>query len=270
MSEHEMVGTIRDHLNTITTHYDMALIPPTRPAIKLPTAPSPDAKIKYAPKGMKEAPAPVNLDALDARRDTTQDLRYWIGFIYDEIRDHNDDHIRTLVDGDNIASMADHISRWAYHVVTQYPDDAENLHRDMRKHAGRLKQLAYPTAREWMPIGDCPITVADDQGNSVVCGAKVRAYPEKQFIECPGCGTNDTLSWWVSQIVPEGSDLAHADAVIACVVSRTLHPLTHEQLRQWASRGFVNRHGKDTKGRTLYSSRAVLAYAQNQTREEVA
>src|SRR5690349_13921469 len=103
--QYELVGSIRRALTTIADHYDMALIPATRPAMKLPTTPSPEAKIKYAPKGMKEAPAPTSLDALDARADTSRDLRYWVGFIYDEIRDHNDDHIRTLVDGDNVRSM---------------------------------------------------------------------------------------------------------------------------------------------------------------------
>src|SRR5690349_24580917 len=102
---YELVGSIRRALTTIADHYDMAPIPATRPAMKLPTTPSPEAKIKYAPKGMKEAPAPTSLDALDARADTSRDLRYWVGFIYEEIRDHNDDHIRTLVDGDNVRSM---------------------------------------------------------------------------------------------------------------------------------------------------------------------
>jgi hypothetical protein len=74
----------------------------------------------------------------------------------------------------------------------------------------------------------------------------------------------------MSQIVPEGSDLAHADAVIACVTMRTFQPLTHGQLRQWAYLGNIQRHGKDTKGRTLYSSKAVLAYAQHQIKEEAA
>lgn len=268
MKEHyELVGSIRTALTAITDYYDMALIPATRPTIKLPTTPSPDAKIKYAPRGMKEAPAPTSLDALDARRETSNDLRYWVGFIFDEIRDHNDDHIRTVVNGDSIKAMTDHISRWADHIVTQFPDDADNLNQEMRKHASKLRGLAYPDRRDWMPIGDCPVTVADAAGNSVQCGAKVRAYAEKQFIECPNCGTNDTLAWWMSQIVPEGSDLAHADAVIACVVSRTFQPLTHEQLRQWASRDHIKRHGKDTKGRTLYSSSAVLAYATKQIEE---
>jgi len=90
------------------------------------------------------------------------------------------------------------------------------------------------------------------------------------FIVCPVCGHEDTLSWWLSKTIPEGADLAPAESVIAFVSLRTAEVLTHAQLRQWATRGFVKRHGRDEKGRTLYSSNAVLAYAKDQIAESEA
>jgi hypothetical protein len=74
----------------------------------------------------------------------------------------------------------------------------------------------------------------------------------------------------MSQIVPEGSDKATATEVIAYVAMRGSQIIHHDQIRKWASLGHILRHGKDVKGRTLYSSSAVLAYAQQQTKEEVA
>jgi hypothetical protein len=172
-----------------------------------------------------------------------------------------------LPDGRDVPSMAAFLLRHAEWI--SWHDAGEDCARELRRVARKVSAItAPPPPRQWMPIGECPVTVADADGNSVVCGAKVRAYPDRAFIACPSCGTEDTLAWWMSQIVPEGSDLAHADAVIACVTMRTFRPLSHEQIRKWAHRGFIQRHGKDTKGRTLYSSAAVLAYAQYQKAEE--
>jgi hypothetical protein len=218
----------------------------------------------------KEPPLPISAAILDARAEASRDLIYWARFILDEIRDINGDLMTTRIADTAPETLVRFIVIWVDRLISEFPDDADNLAAEVSKHAGELRKFARPERREWMPIGECPVTVADPAGNSVVCGAKVRAYPDRAFIACPSCGTEDTLAWWMSQIVPEGSDLAHADAVIACVTMRTFRPLSHEQIRQWAARGHIARHGKDTKGRTLYSSAAVLAYAQHQTEEDVA
>ena len=124
----------------------------------------------------------------------------------------------------------------------------------------------------------------------MVCGATVRAHDRTvedlaytsdaegserklkriQFIKCPGCGTEDTIDWWISQIVPEGSDKATATEVIAYVAMRGGEILHHDQIRKWKSLGHIRGHGKDVKGRTLYSSAAVLAYAMTKTKEAAA
>jgi hypothetical protein len=286
---HALAGQIRKDLWSIRDFYEEALNPPRLTSgIKLPTQPVPDDRIKYAAKVVPHSPPPVDLAVIEARQKAHHDLLHYTRIIQFEVTDINGGTIQTRVDGGDIASLAVFIDTWAVHLVEQ-TSEGEMAAADFAKHAKTLRRMARPDRRDWMPIGECPVTVADAEGNPVPCGEQVRAYDRTvdegytvgefgterklkriQFIRCPGCGTEDTLAWWMSQIVPEGSDLAHADAVIACVVSRTFQPLTHEQLRQWAARGFVMRHGKDTKGRTLYSSKAVLAYAQHQIKEEAA
>lgn len=253
----DLAGQIRRDLWAIRDTYDEALEPVRRAS---------GSQVKAS----KEPPLPIGAHVLDVRREAHVDLTYWTRFLLDEVRDINDEPLQHGPTSLAVEVLVPFIATWVDWLITNAPDDADNLATDAGKHARELRAITDPARREWLPIGECPVTVADAEGNSVACGAKVRAYPERPFIACESCGTEDTMEWWMSQIVPEGSDLAHADAVIACVVSRTFQPLTHEQLRQWASRGFVVRHGKDTKGRTLYSSKAVLAYAQHQTKEEAA
>lgn len=260
---YELVGSIRRSLADIADHYDMALIPATMPAMKLPTTPSPEAKIKYAPKGMKEAPAPTSLDALDARADTSRDLRYWVGFIYDEIRDHNDQHIRTLVDGDNIRSMTEHIARWADHVVTQFPDDAHNLNQDLRQHAGKLRSLAYPDRRSYISLGACPLDIDSTEG-PVTCGGDVRSIEDKDGsvteAKCRKCGTVAVIRWWENAIMPEASHLitgAQVPDFIRAQFGRTIKAAT---VRKWIERGVIESAGADQQGRTLYDKGSV-AYA---------
>lgn len=249
-----LAGRIRRDLYAIADLYDEALEPVRRAAGSHVTA-------------SKEPPLPIGAHILDVRREAANDLAYWARFLLDEVRDVDGETLQHGPTSTDVVDLVPFVARWADWLEAHMADDAENLAGDAEKHAKALRGITDPNRRDWLPIGECPVTVADAQGNAVACGAKVRAYPERQFIACPGCGTEDTLAWWMSQIVPEGSDLAHADAVIACVTSRTFRPLSHELLRKWASLGHVRRHGKDAKGRTLYSSAAVLAYAQNQTKE---
>lgn len=280
MTDHyELVGHIRKALTEISDFYDRSLDGPR------------EAGSIGGGNATKEAPAPVPLHTLDVRADAKGSLRYWVGFIHDEVRDHNKETSTTVIDGDNIPAMCEHINRWTDILAGQWPDEAADLLKEARKNGNALHRLALPERRDWIPIGACPVTVADADGNSVACGAQVRAYDRTelddtwtsgtdtiterkvkriQFIECPGCGTNDTLSWWMSQILPEGSDKATASQVITFVAVRGDVVLSHDQIRKWKSLGHIQGHGQDVKGRTLYSCGAVLAYAKDKTKEAVA
>lgn len=266
--DYQTVGSIRRSLVSIRDHYDMALIPPSRAGIKEPTKAVTGEKMRYAGKIMRHSPPPADLAVIQARMDAHSDLSHYCRVILFEVTDINGNPIQTKLRPHDPIMLAWFIDTWAQRLVEECPLEAVVCERDLAKHARTLQRMALPDRRDWMPIGECPVTVADADGNSVPCGAKVRAYQDRHFISCPGCGTEDTLAWWMSQIAPEGADLAHIDAVIACVVARTFKTLTHAQVRQWKARGHIKAHGRDGKGRTLYSSAAVLAYVQHQTKEE--
>lgn len=203
-----------------------------------------------------ESRMPVSADVLDARDLCCSRLAGWALLVLEE----RDLRYAALHASDAVGLarfLVVHADWLAGHEAAK--DALEEIASSSRD----LKDLDEPRQRDWLPIGECPVIVGDDP-----CGATVRAYTNRHFIACSRCGTEDTLAWWMSQIVPEGgTDLAAADTAIACVVSETFRPLSHEQLRQWATRGYIRRHGKDHRGRTLYSSRALLAYARDGHKE---
>jgi hypothetical protein len=210
----------------------------------------------------------MSLDRLiSLRHDVTTTLADWTRVV---VEDRGITHRIPLgTDTEALAVFLERHAEWLsrHPAATEVADEIQTASRHVRA-------VAIPVRREWLPIGDCPVEVLTGVGDAGVerrpCGGRVRAYPNRQFIRCPDCGTEDTLGWWMTQVIPQGTDLAHADAVITFVVSRTFRPLSHQQLRQWATRGIVQRHGRDPKGRTLYSSRAVMDYVTNGTKETAA
>jgi hypothetical protein len=206
----------------------------------------------------------MSLDRLiSLRHEITALLAEWARLVIDHRGTQH--HTPTTTDTNGLCLFLERHAQW----LSGHPAAPDAI-TELRQAANQVRTLAVPKRRDWLPIGDCPVTIANPQGNPTPCAGKVRAYPNRQFIRCPHCGTEDTLAWWMSQIIPEGSDLGNADTVIAFVVSRTFRPISHEQLRQWATRGQVLRHGRDVKGRTLYSSHATLDWVVNQTREAAA
>jgi hypothetical protein len=263
----DLAGQIRRDLYAIMDLFDEALEPVRR---------APGSQVKAS----KEPPAPIRAHVVDVRSAARTDLVNWAGFILDEIRDIDGNPMTNRLVTATPKALVPFIATWVDHIIREFPADGDLIATKAREHVKALLDISglaiqngvivVRAPRDWMPIGECPVTVADADGNSVVCGANVRAYAERAFIRCPGCGTEDTLAWWMSQIVPEGSDLAPADAVIACVAMRTMQALNHQSLRHWAHRGHIQRHGKDTKGRTLYSTRAVLAWVTDGIEEDAA
>lgn len=283
MSEpYETVGAIRRACYAIADHYDMALIPAKLTSgVKLPTQASDDAKMKYAAKVFAHSPAPTSVDVLDARRGAYNDLLHYTRIIQFEVTNINGGLIQTRVDAGNVRELCAFIERWAEKLAEQCPAEAMQAADDLPKHGQALKGYALPSKRDWMPLGDCPITVADADGNSVECGHRVRAYNREQdslvwssdadasartveriqFIRCPGCGHEDTLAWWMSQIVgnPEAKPLVTADELISVVARDLGHILTHATIRQWVHRNQIPKAGKDAKGRNLYDHAIVVA-----------
>lgn len=211
--------------------------------------------------GTKSPPPPVPLATLDDRAQACDRLAGWVMVIADD-RD-----LHTGLDRGDAVGMARFVSTHAAWLAEHEagPDAA----RELVDSAAKLARLARPERREYIVIGECPVTVASPEGESVPCGARVRAYTEKNIIRCPRCETEDTLEWWESRIVPNLVDLPllTAGELLVYLHRETGVAYTETAIRQWAARGYIRRHGRDVRSRTLYDRAAVLAFAQDRTKE---
>jgi hypothetical protein len=65
-------------------------------------------------------------------------------------------------------------------------------------------------------------------------------------------------------IVPnlEDKPLLTVAELVMLLHQKTGRQIPEGTIRQWATTGHIKRHGKDSKGRTLYDRAAVLAYVQ--------
>lgn len=234
----DLAGQIRRDLYAIRDNYDEALEPARR---------GNGSQVKAT----KEPPLPIGAHILDERVETFRDLHYWCSFILDNMRGADNKALTTRVDL-TVDGMTAFIVTWAGRIVDDFPDDAQNLAEDVRRHAESLFGIAFPPpGKEWLNIGPCPRDTARD-GERVTCGTQLRAFPGKETIKCEGCGHDDTLHWWRERVIGHRSPLVtpHELTDILLVDLRmTVEPAT---VRQWFQRGKVERMGKDDKGRWLY------------------
>ena len=210
--------------------------------------------------GTKEPPPPVPLSTIDDRAECCDRLAGWALMIAEEKDLHPAINVR------DAPLLARFVEMWAQWLSTH--PAGPDVTRELGDSARKIERLARPDRKDYIVIGKCPVSVAVD-GSPAPCGGQVRAYSERNVIECRRCGTADTLAWWESQIVPnvEAKELATAGEVCIVVHRQTSEVVSEQTVRQWATRGCVQRHGKDAKGRTLYAWLAVVMYVQSGTRE---
>lgn len=134
-----------------------------------------------------------------------------------------------------------------------------------------LKRAVDTRSRDSMTIGKCPIEWPDDDGVLRVCGGDVRARSTPQSMtlaelrrgltplpRCRRCQTEAEVEWWQERIMPEVAAAVTASDLIGVIAFELQWPVTHDQIRQWKSRGKIEAVGKDDKGRTLYDHRDVI------------
>lgn len=136
--------------------------------------------------------------------------------------------------------------------------------------AADVRKVAYPSRPSGVFLGECPV-----EGPDGPCGARLWHEPSGYSgdpVTCRKCGTTQPVEWWRTALEPNLEAAAHltAQALVPFLAWETNHPISEAVIRQWAARGFIHRHGKDGKGRTLYDRAAVLAYATDQTKEGTA
>lgn len=240
MSDHrdpEAENRVRSDLWGITSLWDEMLVPSIvggRPRVN----------------ASKEPPLPISAHILDVRRDVTTTLAFWAKVIHDERE------LNGYVDlGDVFATarlIETHVA-WAldHGDLPGFADDVARLASDVRG-------IARPERKSRVRVGRCPVTVARD-GEQAVCDETVWAYPERDFIRCPGCGTEDTAHWWRSKMLGSRERLVCAQDLTDFLFldhSIIIEPAT---VRVWVHRGKVTRHGKDERGRWLYDWAQVEA-----------
>ncbi|HYJ33764.1 MAG TPA: hypothetical protein VE326_11145 [Candidatus Binatia bacterium] len=142
---------------------------------------------------------------------------------------------------------------------------------------GRPYGLAYPSGSDRLYIGDCPLMLVDLDGNESVCGARLYQLPDRPLLQCPGCGTDETIEWWQRQIVGTVRGICDAYAVAAHLALCWMRPVDPATIRTWAHRGHINPVTvaaptpadpdrvtvvRDDKGRTQYVIAEATAHAE--------
>lgn len=199
------------------------------------------------------APVPDD-DVMEARSAIRSTLVALVRMIADERGAH--------LPADAITELGAYV---AHHAPWLAAHGAAGEHsRDLRDIASdpRTRRLAYPSGSDRLYIGDCPLTVADLDGVESVCGERLYAYGAQPFVQCSGCGTEETIEWWQHQIVGEATRLVDAYAGAAELAMRHARPVDPALIRKWAQLGKVQRCGQDDKRRTLYDVDELRAYAR--------
>jgi len=261
MTAYEVAAHIRKSLAEIVELYDETLIPQrVTSGVRLPTEAVDGERMRFARRALKDPPMPVSAAVLDARRSCHGDLLHFARSVLMMCVDINGDPIVTQVNHESIPDLCAFLGTWAFALADVDPEEARLLERDMGRHASTLRATAYPPRQESMLLGPCPVTVADPEGNAVVCNHPVRAHAERPLVTCGACGTEDTVDWWMGQILGnhDAKPLVTADELISIIARLTNEVLTHAQIRQWAARNKIPRAGRDAKGRALYDHVVVL------------
>lgn len=198
--------------------------------------------------GDVDAPMPVSQTVLDVRAQTLASLNGWCRVVMED-RD-----LHTFLGRDDAPQLCAFLRRHArwFSGHEAAGDAIEELH----GHAVEVRKVARPSRRDWTWIGDCPVTLAHE-GEQVVCGEPVRAYPERPIV-CRGCGTEDTVWGWLDRIVgPHG--LVTAEQLIPILRKRLGIAAQRATIRSWVKRGIIHATGEhDAQGRALFDRVTVM------------
>ena len=234
----ERASQIREDLVTILTHYDRTLRPVKRGG---------GGHIMVS----KEPPLPVGANILDARAMCRTRLGGWVRVVLEE-RDLN-----TIFYRDDVPALATFLYDHAEWLAGF--EAGKDAAYEIAQSAQELKALAMPRVKTWMSIGKCPLKV-DRDGEQVVCGGQVRAYPNKDP-KCQGCGDQGDISWWERIMFPELGIMHRfvtAPELIVFLHRQIGRRVAQVTIRQWVNKGIIESTGKDPSGRNLYDKREVI------------
>ena len=204
------------------------------------------------------------------RRFAQDQLSSWCRVV---IEDRNITNGATLPLGTDVVAMAAFMEREADWLSGH--DTAQDARDELVDLAHRCHLIAFPTRRESMSIGRCPLEVPGEQDVLTVCGGDVRSRPAtdgdhdgQAWAACNRCGEVAVANWWAERMFVDGeaSPLVTIGELVAVIAYRLQVVVTHDQIRQWKHRKKITSAGTDDKGRTLYRHEEVIDAIRAQAR----
>lgn len=196
---------------------------------------------------------------ISLRRFALDQLRAWAQAVIED----RDITSNAVPDGHDVPAIADFVARHADWLSGQDygPDCRDELH-DL---GNRCANVAFPTRRESMSIGRCPLEIPGEQDVLETCGGDVRyrhVYDERDgeaMATCSRCGDSANVTWWERRMFddPELRRTLTVDDVITLYHRQYGEVVKAVTVRQWLNRGIIEPSGKDDKGRTLFDRDAV-------------
>ena len=227
MSLQEIETSLTQSLTTITTHWDAMLTPRSSGGI----AKAPTGAVTLADDHSDtDADTPRLERLLSLRREVMDCLNAWSRVIIED-RD-----VRVQVPhGTDVPGMCVFLTRHAQWFAGH--EAAEEADTELRAWAGKVRNAADPTRKDWVNLGPCPVAINDD----ITCGTTIRAYPHKAHtdtITCRGCGFENDLGWWVEVIVG-AEELVTIPQLAEILRRRWGTTVTERTLRNWHKNGRI-------------------------------
>jgi hypothetical protein len=162
--------------------------------------------------------------------------------------------------------MAAFISR---HADWMSGHEAANDCRDeVRDLAHRCHLIAFPTRRESISIGRCPLEQPGEADVLTVCGGDVRsreaddgAHDGQAWAACSRCGEVAVASWWEDKMFDDPETRRWlTDADVVTFMHRTYgEVIAQSTVRQWVTRRVLQPSSETTSdGKRLFARDAVV------------
>ena len=171
----------------------------------------------------------------------------------------------TLPLGIDVPAMAEFVHRHADWVSGH--EAAQDCRDELVDLAHRCHLIAFPTRRESISIGRCPLEVPGEADVLGVCGGDVRSRPASEsddgqaWLACSKCGEIAVSDWWEERMFDD-PELRRwlTDADVVTFMHRTYgEVIAQSTVRQWVKRAVLVPSGQTTEdGKRLFARDAVV------------
>lgn len=201
--------------------------------------------------------------ALSIRRFAQDQLNSWCRVV---VEDRNITNGATLPLGTDVLAMAAFIDREAEWLSGH--EAAQDCRDELVDLAHHCHRIAFPTRRESISIGRCPLEVPGEQDVLAVCGGDVRSRPATEgehdgqaWAACSRCGEIAVASWWEDRMFDDPETRRwFTDADVVSFMHRTYgEVIVQATVRQWVKRRVLEPSSEKTEdGKRLFDRDAVV------------